>query len=260
MTHPEWSRRWSPRTRNIRHGPVGIPNFCRETTSKPFTDLTAQSRGSTYQWNPSPDSLPPFSALTNDEDRERKAEYQPPGTYNVVVNPASFADLDEYRNSDDEASPSPKRRRLIMTSDHSSPIREQYRESSAEIADPGIVILKRFEDSIRKLPTLSALNTQFNFSPMQPLPSQGSSHAPSMSPAQSLDMLSSPVSSSPLLSVVPMSGTDYKLVTYYQTFVHRHLAQVHRDSLGTSLEIGTFSSGEVFEKEAVGFRPVSLFV
>jgi hypothetical protein len=48
---------------------------------------------------PSPgliDSLPPFSILTTDEERERKAEVSSPGTYHVVVNPNSFSGLPEY--------------------------------------------------------------------------------------------------------------------------------------------------------------------
>ena len=45
------------------------------------------------------DILPPFSSLTNDEDRERKAELKPVGTYIVVVNPASFVNLEEYRDT-----------------------------------------------------------------------------------------------------------------------------------------------------------------
>lgn len=41
-------------------------------------------------------NLPAFATLTNDEDRERKAESTLPGTYSVVVTPKSFADLPEY--------------------------------------------------------------------------------------------------------------------------------------------------------------------
>ena len=45
------------------------------------------------------DVLPSFSSLTNDDDREKKAEFKPLGTYNVVVNPASFVQLEEYRET-----------------------------------------------------------------------------------------------------------------------------------------------------------------
>jgi len=45
------------------------------------------------------DSLPPFAALTTDEEREKKAELRNPGTYHVVVNPRSFVSLSEYVSS-----------------------------------------------------------------------------------------------------------------------------------------------------------------
>ena len=53
--------------------------------------------------SPEEDELPPFSLLTTDEDRQQKADYRPPGTYYVVVNPPSFVGLEEYRIADDES-------------------------------------------------------------------------------------------------------------------------------------------------------------
>lgn len=44
------------------------------------------------------DILPPFSTLTTDDERERKAESRDPGTFVVVANLTSFADLPEYRD------------------------------------------------------------------------------------------------------------------------------------------------------------------
>lgn len=49
------------------------------------------------------DTLPPFATLTNDEDRERKALLRKLGTYHVVVNPASFAELDEYKSTGEDS-------------------------------------------------------------------------------------------------------------------------------------------------------------
>ena len=51
-------------------------------------------------------------------------------------------------------------------------------------------------------------------------------------------------------------GRDHQLVYYYKTYVHRHLAQVHRDSLGISLETGALSAPDVFERQAASFLPV----
>ena len=42
--------------------------------------------------------MPPFSTLTTDDERERKAESRDPGTFVVVANLTSFADLPEYRD------------------------------------------------------------------------------------------------------------------------------------------------------------------
>lgn len=46
----------------------------------------------------SEDTLPPFSTLTTDDEREKKAESRDPGTFVVVANLTSFADLPEYRD------------------------------------------------------------------------------------------------------------------------------------------------------------------
>ncbi|KAJ5678612.1 hypothetical protein N7462_006856, partial [Penicillium macrosclerotiorum] len=91
------------------------------------------------------DSLPPFSLLTSDEDRERKAETSNPGTYHVVVVPDSFSTLPEY--SDDATEKS-----NVIESIHSvtsSPISAVPSESTAG-EDPNVVILKTFEDVTRR--------------------------------------------------------------------------------------------------------------
>lgn len=41
--------------------------------------------------------MPPFSVLTNDEDREAKAEFRVAGTCFVIVNPESFVNFEEYK-------------------------------------------------------------------------------------------------------------------------------------------------------------------
>lgn len=43
------------------------------------------------------DTLPPFVELETDEQREKKASYHKPGTYNVIANPSSFHPLPEYQ-------------------------------------------------------------------------------------------------------------------------------------------------------------------
>ena len=41
--------------------------------------------------------LPPFTTLTTDGEREEKAKSRNPGTFVVVANLSSFAELPEYR-------------------------------------------------------------------------------------------------------------------------------------------------------------------
>ncbi|KAF7906729.1 hypothetical protein EAF00_001008 [Botryotinia globosa] len=43
------------------------------------------------------DTLPPFNELSNDDQREKKASFNQPGLYTLVVVPESFHELPEYR-------------------------------------------------------------------------------------------------------------------------------------------------------------------
>ncbi|KAF7878849.1 hypothetical protein EAF04_000052 [Stromatinia cepivora] len=44
------------------------------------------------------DTLPPFAELLTDKQREQKASYHQPGTFNVIANPETFQRLPEYRS------------------------------------------------------------------------------------------------------------------------------------------------------------------
>ncbi|KAK5076266.1 hypothetical protein LTS08_006894 [Lithohypha guttulata] len=99
------------------------------------------------------DDLAPFATLLTDEDRERKAEASPPGTFNVIVNPDSFNHLAEYIADGAESKRSEAmepRRASIATSLASSLGRDSVMEGIALAGDPNIVILPRFEDSGRR--------------------------------------------------------------------------------------------------------------
>ena len=108
--------------------------------------------------SPTHDDLPSFADLTNDEDRERKAETQAPGTYNVVVNPQSFAGLAEY------GSATPRRTQSVHShrsgpsaTDSPSASSDASREHGCIAAgdDQNTVVLTRFEDAPLSMPTLS---------------------------------------------------------------------------------------------------------
>ena len=105
--------------------------------------------------SPQVDNLPPFAAVTSDEERERKAEHSSPGTYYVVLNPDSFQYASENSESEAEeqaTARSPARRsRLAVSSLHSqsTDLQHVYNTPSSipyNTSDPNVVILRRFED------------------------------------------------------------------------------------------------------------------
>lgn len=207
------------------------------------------------------DLLPLFSELTNDEDREKKAEFRRPGTYHLVVNPSSFAEFDEYKDSRrDRNSPksSPIKGPESEHSDQFSTDLTQYNEPNSDdfidtqiSNDPDIVILKIFEDDTRKSvsPTSTVVQRQSSRTPTISLPSSAGS-------ASRADYFRFSYDNTPLMRMAHKDGRDHQLVFYYKNYVHRHLAQVHRDSLGTSLETGALSAPDVFERQAASFLPV----
>ena len=74
-------------------------------------------------------TLPPFTELSNEDERERKALTQLPGTYNVILTPDSFGRLPEYGG-------------LIR----------RYRSGNGSVPfgfseDPNLVVLTEFEDT-----------------------------------------------------------------------------------------------------------------
>jgi len=78
-------------------------------------------------------TLPPFIELRNEDERERKALSQPPGTFNVILTPDSFWQLPEYGGL----------------------IRRHWSSSGSSLSvskfgfseDPNLVILSEFEDT-----------------------------------------------------------------------------------------------------------------
>ena len=212
---------------------------------------------------PQEDLLPPFSELTNDEDRERKAEYKKPGSYNLVVNPLSFAELDEYKDSrHDRKSPksmisrgsgSDRGSQFDNEQTQHDEINSDHFNDTPTFNDPDIVILRVFEDDTRTgSPTSAIVPARSSRTPTLSLPSSAGSSHPTNYFRFSYD-------STPLMRMAHHDGRDHQLVYYYKTYVHRHLAQVHRDTLGVSLETGVLSAPDVFERQAASFLPVRLF-
>lgn len=203
------------------------------------------------------DSLPPFSFLTNDEDREKKAEYRAPGTYNVVVNPSSFTVLKEYRESSHDVIPNtslvieslPQRQRRIC-----SLPRQTSREDFTD--DPNVVILAKFEGEAASMPVSSSRHARST--PSTTSSPSLSSSATFTSHAESNPFCSETLPTQKLFQLPFRDGQDHQLIAHFNKFVQPSLAQVHRDALGTPLDTITLLAYDVFAQQAAHFPPVRI--
>ena len=195
------------------------------------------------------DLLLPFALLTNDEDRERKAEYRAPGTYNVIATLESFANLKEYRG---DSSMVVKNR--IATVDEIQVDQQRAnslgsRKSSTDVStDPDILILDEFEDNTRRIPASGSLSAQSRTHRTTP--------SPIISSGAITRRTDSPHHNTRLTDISNLDGEDARLVSYYRDFVSRHVNQVHSDSLGCPRDTGSRSVQEILETEAARFPPV----
>ncbi|KAF2156969.1 hypothetical protein K461DRAFT_263929 [Myriangium duriaei CBS 260.36] len=134
----DWEQRWKfdDSTRSTQEKFSNV-NTIGNAVWDPLASRTTHSYGFK---TPRHDSLPSFADLTTDEDRERKAEANAPGTYNVIVNPESFSRMPEYARSDESRRPS-------VQSTH-GPLGSQELETGRLFVsgDPNTIVLTRFED------------------------------------------------------------------------------------------------------------------
>ncbi|KAI9789653.1 MAG: hypothetical protein M1835_001509 [Candelina submexicana] len=198
------------------------------------------------------DALPPFATLTNDDDREKKAESQDPGTYNVIVNQDSFLGLPEYNDSGSPApldSGTPK----IETGPRDSHANPEARMHSDQTEDPNIVVLRKFEDSGRRLSSI----------PSQSQPkSSKSSISPVISSAgvsrciDDLAVSDDLASDRSLIEIARQGGKDAKLLEHYRDFVWRQVIQIHRHRVSSPFGAGVNAGVDAFEEEAGTFPPL----
>ncbi|KAH0445659.1 hypothetical protein KCU90_g241, partial [Aureobasidium melanogenum] len=153
----DWEFRWkfddvTQNTQN-KYSNVSITGNAVWDPQAPRTALNSRR-----SLSPAYDNLPSFADLTNDEDRERKAESQVPGTFNVVVNPESFAGLPEY-------GPIPGSRargsslqsgRNSWDSQMSTEVLRTRPKLNPTTGDPNVVVLAKFEDAPLSLPSLAS--------------------------------------------------------------------------------------------------------
>lgn len=207
--------------------------------------------------DPDEDYLPPFSSLTNDGDREKKAEFRAPGTYNIIVNPSSFMDLEEYRESNDYSNRAPvwKRPPLDQPSQPRNPTGiASLHSSEYPQKDPNVVILEKFEGDTLIMPVTNISHVP---SATSIVSSQSSSRqvSPRATLSPSFDQT---VPAQIFLQIPPGKDDDSRLIAHFNKFVLPSIAQVHRDALGTKADIDTLLVHEVFAQNAAHFSPVSL--
>ena len=176
------------------------------------------------------DDLPPFRFLTNDEEWQRKAEYQPPGTYYVVTNSNSFADLEEYRVS-----------HLSPTVRYSAGSRTGHPNI---IVDDTTLILGIFEESpggVRwQLETESTApaNVVYRNGPF--------------SKSESILAQQTALTSFPIYTQQDLDFSELNLRFHYRSFVRRHLFRIPHEEAIAGMDIE-----DLFEREAAYYPPVS---
>ena len=196
------------------------------------------------------DLLLPFALLTNDEDREKKAEYRAPGTYNVVATLESFANLKEYRGDNNMVVKNRSATLDDILADQQRANSLGSRKSSADIStDPDVLFLDEFEDNTRRIPASGSLSVQSR--------THGTTPSPVVSSGSISYRTDSPNRNTQLTDISNLDGEDARLISYYRDFVCRHVVQVHNDSLGSPRNTGTRSVQDILETEAARFPPVS---
>jgi len=175
--------------------------------------------------------MPPFSALTTDEEREMKAELTEPGKYFVVANPKSFELLPEYRDSSiSEVDPA----QVLHQSSQIGPAEGSSRVLSGsgtqDLEDPDMIILRTFEEPVRRG------STQLPIIPRTP-------PSPYLYPLldHSRELLEP---NAPSLQSARTGGKDLEFRLHYRTAISHHMAERIGDE-------------DVFEIQARNYPPVS---
>ena len=196
---------------------------------------------------PEDDMLPAFSRLTNDEERERKAEFRKPGTYHIIVNPSSFlasgGSEEEAEELNVEQLVPPDVPRQYPTSG-GKPRKDSYE-------GPDTMILGSFEDSIRSLSTPGSVDPPSSVSD----PSSVGLRSPLNYP-QSIDLIRYHSESRSLADMMHVPSSDHHIVAFYNTFVRLQLNQVHRDTLGSYAQSGSMTTVDVLDEKATSSVPL----
>ncbi|KAL2064833.1 hypothetical protein VTL71DRAFT_3973 [Oculimacula yallundae] len=176
------------------------------------------------------DTLPPFSTLTTDDERERKAESREPGTFVVVANLTSFSDLPEYRV---ESSGSTRRASGYSDYEADNDGHNSLSDSIHEEGDdPNVVILKTFEDPFRKPPTpVSFRPIAMPVSPSIPYASSYKQQLPGEARPHFIPNTLS------LLDTARQGGKDSDLLDHYRTIISPQIIRIGKSQDEDMFEI-----------------------
>jgi hypothetical protein len=179
------------------------------------------------------DLLPPFSVLTTDEEREKKAESQNPGTLYVIANPRSFESLPEYRNettSDIDQAHEPSFNEVRWDDDYATESAMSRQEHLESTEDPNTVILRRFEDPHRRAQRRPSRTPSEN--PGTPIEASISIVPPSAILTSSSGVESRDMS---MLEIARQGGKDAALLQHYRTVISQGLRLA--DNMGRNEDI-----------------------
>lgn len=182
------------------------------------------------------DDLPDFASLTTDEERERKAVTQRPGTFAVVATPESFYDLPEYA----AVAPASHRRTsgTSFRGGHGSPMSNLTR--SRTLPDPNTVVLDRFEDSLTSPVGTFTIST-----------STGSRRGSFPENLEQLSITTPPYASSTASAPpTPVRRPDEHLLVHFRQYIAPRLIQPQQGLLSPG------STQDVLGMEAVRFPPL----
>lgn len=193
------------------------------------------------------DLLPPFSVLTTDEERERKAELQNPGTYHVVANLDSFVALPEYREENASISGSGE---MGSFKSPSRVVDEDEVSGSLSVDpvggtdDPNVVILRVFEEPTRKGSLQPSNRSTTN--PASPASSLASITTISRLVTQRNTIYTEGQSQS-MLDIARGGGRDAQLLQHYRTTISPYILRAQRPE----------GDEDLFEIQARNYPPVN---
>lgn len=230
---------------SVWDGSFTLVHFCIQVIlTFPLSDQSRESKYSPSRTQE--DLLPAFSALTTDEERERKAELREAGTYMVITNPDSFACLPEYCDEDEDeerASKSAQTTALMshgyffdqIVGGHTIPF------APVDSMDPNVVILKAFEDIPRRTPVQLGSSESRQLTSIAPI-------APSESDVRVLGISHSPSNPLSRLEEARNGGRDFHLLEHYRRYISPRIIP------GVLPDV----ENDIFEIEAQLFPPVSV--